>query len=776
MNWNNIRYNKIVKRVHKYRSTMSTLSDEQLAGQTTLFKQRLQKGESLERLLPEAFAAISEAARRILGLNPFDVQIIGAIALHRGCLAEMATGEGKTLTAVLPLYLNALSGKGAILVTTNNYLATRDYEEMGPVFRFMGLTVAVGCSDHLGTGFTNEDKKKIYASDIVYTTHGSLGFDYLLNNLVTASSQRFLRPFHYIIIDEADSVLLDSAQTPLVISGSPRVQSNLYSLANTFVTLLKEGVEYEVEDKKVWLTEEGVHYAEVFFQIENFYDEKYFEINRHVILALRAHALFEKEKDYTVTQEDGLILLDSGTGRMMPGVKLRGGQHQALEVKEGLKDSGETRSIASITYQNLFLLFPKVAGMSGTIFDNKKELEEVYHVRVVRVPTNKPVIRKDLPDVYFRSEDDKFRAAVEAAVEIHRHGRPVLLVVSTIAETERVSRFLIKNQIPHNVLNANNAFWEASIIKEAGQLNAVTVATAMAGRGTDIRLGDSVDKLGGLAVIGIGRMANTRLERQVRGRAGRQGDPGTSQFFVALTDEVVKRNQVDQVNKVLSGKYRCSDRKVTAIIKKAQNLEEEYAIRSRKQSMDYDKVIKKQRNLIYALRNRLLDGEIIPIQRFFEIADENINEFLLQHKILNAPIVNRYILDNISYHVSAANHDLNYQNKTEVARELKERVHLSFQQQKDRIGNEKGFNSFIQIAMLTAIDESWVEEVDYLQQLQSAVMGRSFAQRDPILEFENDAFDSYHKMEIRIKQRVVQVILLSDVYLDDQENLHIIFR
>lgn len=776
MNWNNIRYNKIVRYVHKYRSTMSGLSDEQLAGQTALFKQRLQKGESLERLLPEAFAAISEAARRILGLNPFDVQIIGAIALHRGCLAEMATGEGKTLTAVLPLYLNALSGKGAILVTTNNYLATRDYEEMGPVFRFMGLTVAVGCSDHLGVGFTNEDKKKIYASDIVYTTHGSLGFDYLLNNLVTASSQRFLRPFHYIIIDEADSVLLDSAQTPLVISGSPRVQSNLYSLANTFVTLLKEGVEYEVEDKKVWLTEEGVHYAEVFFQIENFYDEKYFEINRHVILALRAHALFKREKDYTVTEKDGLILLDSGTGRMMPGVKLRGGQHQALEVKEGLKDSGETRSIASITYQNLFLLFPKVAGMSGTIFDNKKELEEVYHIRVVRIPTNKPVIRKDLPDVYFRSEDDKFRAAVQAAVEIHHHGRPVLLVVSTIAETERVSRFLIKNQIPHNVLNANNAFWEASIIKEAGQLNAVTVATAMAGRGTDIRLGDSVDKLGGLAVIGIGRMANTRLERQVRGRAGRQGDPGTSQFFVALTDEVVKHNQVDQVNKVLSGKHRCSDRKVTAIIKKAQNLEEEYAIRSRKQSMDYDKVIKKQRNLIYALRNRLLDGEIIPIQRFFEIADENINEFLFQHKILNASIVNRYILDNISYHVSAENYDLDYQNKAEVARELKERVHLSFQQQKNRIGNEKGFNSFIQISMLTAIDESWVEEVDYLQQLQSAVMGRSFAQRDPILEFENDAFDSYRKMEIRIKQRVVQVILLSDVYLDEEENLHIIFR
>lgn len=776
MNWNNIRYNKMVRYVHKYRSTMSGLSDEQLAGQTALFKQRLQKGESLERLLPEAFAAISEAARRILGLNPFDVQIIGAIALHRGCLAEMATGEGKTLTAVLPLYLNALSGKGAILVTTNNYLATRDYEEMGPVFRFMGLTVAVGCSDHLGVGFTNEDKKKIYASDIVYTTHGSLGFDYLLNNLVTASSQRFLRPFHYIIIDEADSVLLDSAQTPLVISGSPRVQSNLYSLANTFVTLLKEGVEYEVEDKRVWLTEEGVHYAEVFFQIENFYDEKYFEINRHVILALRAHALFKREKDYTVTEKDGLILLDSGTGRMMPGVKLRGGQHQALEVKEGLKDSGETRSIASITYQNLFLLFPKVAGMSGTIFDNKKELEEVYHIRVVRIPTNKPVIRKDLPDIYFRSEDDKFRAAVQAAVEIHHHGRPVLLVVSTIAETERVSRFLIKNQIPHNVLNANNAFWEASIIKEAGQLNAVTVATAMAGRGTDIRLGDSVDKLGGLAVIGIGRMANTRLERQVRGRAGRQGDPGTSQFFVALTDEVVKHNQVDQVNKVLSGKHRCSDRKVTAIIKKAQNLEEEYAIRSRKQSMDYDKVIKKQRNLIYALRNRLLDGEIIPIQRFFEIADENINEFLLQHKILNASIVNRYILDNISYHVSAENYDLDYQNKAEVARELKERVHLSFQQQKNRIGNEKGFNSFIQISMLTAIDESWVEEVDYLQQLQSAVMGRSFAQRDPILEFENDAFDSYRKMEIRIKQRVVQVILLSDVYLDEEENLHIIFR
>lgn len=510
---------------------MSRLTDDELAQLTVTFKNRLAEGESLDDILPEAFAAICEADFRILGMEPYDVQILGGIALHKGYLTEMNTGEGKTLVATMPLYLNALTGKSTILVTANDYLAKRDAEEMGQVYQFMGLSVSAGGNEEDVGTLVNESKKEMYAADIVYTTHGTLGFDYLFNNLVTAAKDRFLREYNYVVIDEADSVLLDAAQTPLVISSSPRVQSNLYEQANFFVTTLVENEDYEKEDQAVWLTEKGIQYAETFFQIDNFYSEEYFEINRHVILALRAHVLFEEGKDYMVSNEGEVMLLDNGSGRMMKGVKLRGGQHQAIEVKEHQKASQESRSVASITFQNLFLLFPKMAGMSGTMANASEELRNVYGKKVLVIPPNRVNKRKDLRDRYFKNVEQQFSAALTEILKIHETGRPVLIVVSTIGETELVSEHLVREQIPHNVLNANNAFWEAEIIKEAGQRDAVTVATSMAGRGTDIKLGKGVEELGGLAVIGIGRMANVRLERQARGRAGRQGDPGSSLFL-----------------------------------------------------------------------------------------------------------------------------------------------------------------------------------------------------------------------------------------------------
>ena len=482
--------NRILKQVRAYKEQMAALSDEKLQGMTEVFRSRLAKGETLDDLLPEAFAAICEADYRVLGKFPYDTQVMGATALHQGKLVEMNTGEGKTLVATMPLYLNALSGKSTILLTTNEYLALRDAEEMGQVYRFMGLSVAAGVKAKSEERFSNDEKREIYNSDIVYTTHGVFGFDYLLNNLVTRAEDRFMRPFNYVIIDEADSVLLDSAQTPLVISGSPRVQSNLYELADFFVTTLIEGRDYEKEDKKVWLTDEGVKYTEQFFRIDNFYGEKYFEINRHVILALRAHVLFEKEKEYMISKDGELQLLDGGSGRMMPGVKLRGGQHQALEVKEKIEASRENRSVASITYQNLFLLFPKMSGMSGTISDAAEELLNVYGADVVVIPPNCPLRRVDRKDYYYKDRDTQFTDAIKLAVDTHNTGQPVLIVVSTIAETELVSRLLMEERIAHSVLNANNAFWEAEIIKEAGQLNTVTVATSMAGRGTDIKLGE----------------------------------------------------------------------------------------------------------------------------------------------------------------------------------------------------------------------------------------------------------------------------------------------
>ncbi len=751
---------------------MNALSDDELSHQTVVFKERLSQGESLEDILPEAYAAICEADYRILGQFPYDVQVLGAIALHQGMLAEMNTGEGKTLSATMPLYLNALSGKSTILVTTNEYLALRDAQEMGKVYRFMGLSVAAGVKERAGDRITNEEKKKIYAADIVYTTHSSLGFDYLLNNLVTSASDQYLRDFYYVIIDEADSVLLDSAQTPLVISGSPRVQSNLYELADFFVTTLISGRDYEKEEDKVWLTQEGIQYAERFFQIDNFYDEAYFEINRHVILALRAHTLFQMEKEYMITSNGELQLLDGGSGRMMPGVKLRGGQHQALEAKEKLTISQESRSVASITFQNFFQLFPKMAGMSGTIADAADELLDVYHTEVVVIPPNCPVQRVDLADYYYRDAWHQFSAAMATAVITHQTGQPVLIVVATIPETELVSRRLVQAKIPHNVLNANNAFWEAEIIKEAGQKNAMTVATAMAGRGTDIKLGEGVKELGGLAVIGIGRMVNTRQERQARGRAGRQGDPGSSRFFVSLQDMVVEKNGPSRLEKYVQGKKNLRNIHLKKMINTAQKTGEELAVLSRRQAMEYDQVLHRQRELMYATRNRLLDGGGMEKERLMEIARENIQNFLAAQPELDTGMLNRYLLDQISSRLDRAGVEIIQKDKDSIEKYLMGRVEESLQEQEEKTGEM--MHRFMGIAALKAIDEAWVEQVDYLQQMQAAVSGRTMAQRNPVFEFQKDGFAAFQKMKRTIMSNIMRNILLSDVYTDEKGQLHIL--
>lgn len=754
---------------------MAGLSDEELSNMTVEFKQRLAEGKSLDDILPEAFAAICEANHRVLGIAPYDVQVLGGIALHQGYLAEMSTGEGKTLAATMPLYLNALTGKSTILVTANDYLALRDAQEMGQVYRFMGLSVAAGVPENAKQSFTNEEKKKIYAADIVYTTHGVLGFDYLLNNLVTRAGDRFLREFYYVVIDEADSVLLDSAQTPLVISGSPRVQSRLYETADFFVTTLTKDVDYLQEENKVWFTEKGIKYAETFFQIENFYSEEFFEINRHVILALRAHVLFQKGKEYVVSNEGEVILLDGGSGRMLPGVKLRGGLHQAIEVKEKLRVSRETRSMAAITFQNLFLLFPKMAGMSGTMADAPEELRSVYGAKVLVVPPNRPQKRKDLPDRHFRNAQEQFEAAAAAILEIHDTGRPVLIVVSTIGDSERMSEILVKEKIPHNVLNANNASWEAEIIKEAGQRKAVTVATAMAGRGTDIRLGPGVEELGGLAVIGIGRMGSVRPERQARGRAGRQGDAGTSQFFVSLQDGVVEENGPENLEKYIEGRRRISKRRMKKMIQKAQRLSEESSISSRKRSVDYDKVIRRQRDLIYATRNHLLDGGELEMEKIMEIAAENIRRFLDSGMCSDRNDFNRYILDNISYRLDEDVTELSLHDEACMEACLLEKVKRALEKQEHALGDRKRMNEFMRIAILSAVDHAWVEQVDYLQQLQSAVSGRAMAQRNVLFEYQNDGFDSFSKMERTVKGNAMRNILLSDVYVDKSNKLHILF-
>lgn len=764
---------KILRKVRSYEEQMARLTDQELAHLTDEFRARLAGGETLDGILPEAFAAICEADRRILGMSPFDVQVLGGIALHQGCLAEMHTGEGKTLMATLPLYLNALTGKLAILVTANEYLACRDAEELGPVYRFMGLTVATGVPTREQEEFGTEEKKAVYASDIVYTTHSALGFDYLMNNLVKNAKERFLREYYYVIVDEADSVLLDGAQTPLVISASPRVQSNLYEVADFFVTTLVEEEDYMLEEGKVWLTEEGIRYAETFFQIDNFYGREHFEINRHVILALRARKLFESGENYMVSREGELLLLDSSTGRTLKGMKLRGGQHQALEVKEGLKPTQESRAVAVITFQNLFRMFPKLAGMSGTMADAAEELRDIYGVKVVVIPPNRPGKRVDLPNRYFPNTKKQVAAAIINALEIHRTGRPVLIVAANIENTEKVHQAFLRKKIPHNVLSASNAYWEAQIVKEAGRQGAVTVATTMAGRGTDIKLGEGVEELGGLAVIGIGRMENVRMERQARGRAGRQGDAGSSQFFVSLQDDVMGENPA--YDKYIEGKKRISRRRLQKYIDKAQVIGEESAVLSRKRSVDYDKVIQRQRNLIYATRDKLLEGEELPMEMILEMAERNIKRFLASGELADMRALNRYILDNISYRLEDAAPDFAPGDRKAIERYLMERVRQGLEEQEKKTGSTGRMNQFMRVAVLSAIDEAWVEQVDYMQQLQSAVSGRATAQRNLLFEYQDDSFASFRSMEGTVYENAMRNILLSDIYVDEKRQLHIVF-
>ncbi len=764
---------KILRKVRSYEEQMARLTDQELARLTDEFRTRLAGGETLDGILPEAFAAICEADRRILGKSPFDVQVLGGIALHQGCLAEMHTGEGKTLMATLPLYLNALTGKLAILVTANEYLACRDAEELGPVYRFMGLTVATGVPTREQEEFGTEEKKAVYASDIVYTTHSALGFDYLMNNLVKNAKERFLREYYYVIVDEADSVLLDGAQTPLVISASPRVQSNLYEVADFFVTTLVEEEDYMLEEGKVWLTEEGIRYAETFFQIDNFYGREHFEINRHVILALRARKLFESGENYMVSREGELLLLDSSTGRTLKGMKLRGGQHQALEVKEGLKPTQESRAVAVITFQNLFRMFPKLAGMSGTMADAAEELRDIYGVKVVVIPPNRPGKRVDLPDCYFPNTKKQVAAAIINALEIHRTGRPVLIVAANIENTEKIHQAFLRKKIPHNVLSASNAYWEAQIVKEAGRQGAVTVATTMAGRGTDIKLGEGVEELGGLAVIGIGRMENVRMERQARGRAGRQGDAGSSQFFVSLQDDVMGENPA--YDKYIEGKKRISRRRLQKYIDKAQVMGEESAVLSRKRSVDYDKVIQRQRNLIYATRDKLLEGEELPMEMILEMAERNIKRFLASGGLADMHALNRYILDNISYRLEDAAPDFAPGDRKTIERYLMERVRQGLEEQEKKTGSTGRMNQFMRVAVLSAIDEAWVEQVDYMQQLQSAVSGRATAQRNLLFEYQDDSFASFRSMEGTVYENAMRNILLSDIYVDEKRQLHIVF-
>ena len=746
---------------------MESLSDQELSAKTVEFRRRLAKGETLDDLLVEAFAVVREADRRILGMFPYDVQVMGGIVIHEGNVAEMSTGEGKTLTATMPVYLNALTGKGTMVITPNAYLAKRDAEEMGEVYRFLGLTIGVPFVES-GKDFSVEEKREMYNSDIIYTTNGNLGFDYLNDNLASNKEGKFLRPFDYAIIDEIDDILLDSAQTPLIIAGAPRVQSNHYGIVNTLMTTLVEGEDfiYKEEKGEIWLTKQGAKEAESFFGIDHLYNEKNAVFARHIVYAMRAHKLYTKDKDYVIRGNE-MILVDKGSGRLLEQTKLQGGLHQAIEAKEHVKLSPETRAMASITYQSLFKMFNKLSGMTGTGKVAEKEFRETYNMAVVRIPTNRPKQRIDYPDNLYVTLPEKVYASLEYIKEYHAKGNPLLVFVGSVEMSQLYSSLLLREGIAHNVLNAHNVAREAQIISESGQMGAVTVATSMAGRGTDIKLGKGVAELGGLIVIGTERMESQRVDLQIRGRSGRQGDPGMSKFFVSLEDDVIKKYGPSWVHKKYKD-YQVQDmtqpevlkgRKYRNLVAKAQYSSDSAGRAARIHTLEYAESMNIQREMMYKERNRLIDGSRDLEDVVGEIIDTYIDQ-VASSNYESRELLFHFIVTNISFHVKELPEDIDVTNKTEVRSFIKQIIDKELSEKRALLEQHDLYEQFLRLSLLKAIDYNWVEQVDYLQQLSMAISGQSAAQKNPVVEYYQEAYAGFETMKEQIRVDMVRNLLM----------------
>ena len=775
-----LRLKKILAKVKSFEKEMASLSDLDLQKKTDEFKKRLADGENLNQMLPEAYAVVREADKRILGMFPYDVQVLGAIVLHEGNVAEMATGEGKTLTATMPLYLNALSGQGAMLVTPNSYLALRDAEEMGPVYRFLGLTIETAVRADESKPLETKEKRRIYQADILYTTNSALGFDYLIENLAENKKNQFLREFNYVIIDEIDSILLDSAQTPLIISGAPRVQSNFYDMMDTLVQTLYEDEDYCYDDEKneVWLTQKGIREAESFLGLNHLFSKENQELVRHLNLALRAHTVYKKDQDYVVRQSENeaeVVLLDRATGRLMELTRLQGGQHQAIEAKEHVKLTQETRAMASITYQNLFKLFRKLSGMTGTGKVVESEFLETYSMSVIKIPTNRPVIRRDYPDQIYQTLPEKVFASLDEVKHYHAKGNPLLIFTGSVEMSEIYSSLLLREGIAHNLLNANNAAREAQMIAESGQFGAVTVATSMAGRGTDIKLGPGVAELGGLVVIGTERMENHRIDLQIRGRSGRQGDPGISKFFISLEDDLLKKWGPDWIKNFYRD-YSSEDfennpillkqRRFKRLVSRAQKASESNAKLSRRLTLEYAQSMKIQRELTYAERNRLLEDTNEMEEEVNRVLEYVIQQVAYEQSFENRADFYRFILHHFSNRAERIPQEFNIHSPKEVSYLLQSIAEQELLEKKSYLKSDKLYSQFQRLAILKAIDENWVEQVDYLQQLRTALSGQHFSMKNPLVEYYQEAYDGFEYMTERMKHQIVKNLLMSELALN----------
>ncbi|MCK6240589.1 accessory Sec system translocase SecA2 [Lactiplantibacillus plantarum] len=770
-------FKHLLKKINKLSFKMRRLSDRQLKDLTSVFRGKLQRGASLDDILVEAYAAIREADRRVLGMFPYDVQVLGAIALHKGYIAEMKTGEGKTLTATMPLYLHGLLSRGTFLVAPNSYLAQRDKEKMGKVYQWMGLTVGLRIPEKLSSNLNVYQKKKVYQSDIIYTINSSLGFDYLIDNLASSLNDKFMCPFDFVIVDEADEVLLDSATSPLVISGSPRVKSNYIGVSDEFVRLLNEPEDYTYNEdhRRVSLTRIGVDRMEKFFGVKHIYsNSKRVEILRCVLLSLRAHKLYVKDEDYVLDGNDEVILLNSSNGRLMQGMKMQAGQHQAIEMKEQVHISEDLKAIATVTYQNLFKKFNTLSGMSGTAVVAKREFMDTYFKSVITIPTNKRVVRKDMADQPYVFMTDKIRAVVRYLKEIHSTNRPILLVTSSIEMSEIYSKILLRDSIPHSVLNARNAVQEAGIIANAGRAGSITIATNMAGRGTDIRLDEVAREAGGLAVIGTEKMISKRIEEQLRGRAGRQGDPGSSIFFTSLEDKVVLDNS-DRVQHLSESTNRIVWRPlVRHYIGRAQAVADELNFQKRKQSFQMDISVHIQRELVYAKRNMILN-QGVNLDKIYDIARSSFSHFLKSNTTYtDRERLDRYILDHIDYNFKGIPEKvvLEYSTLVDYFTSL---FQIRLNQKLNYLVSDTDRIAFLKLAVLKAIDTHWVEEVDNLEQLKQIVASRTAAQKNIYYEYHREAFISFNSMIENIQDSIVKNLSFSTIVQDKNGNKNIYF-
>ena len=775
----------IADKVESYREEYGKLTDEQLKAKTKEFKERLAKGETLDDILPEAYATVREAGKRVLGMEHYRVQIIGGIILHQGRIAEMRTGEGKTLVCTLPAYLNALEEKGVLVVTVNDYLAKRDAEWMGQIHNFLGLSVGIVLHD-----MKDDERRAAYACDITYVTNNELGFDYLRDNMAIYKEQLVLRDLHYCIIDEVDSVLIDEARTPLIISGQSGKSTKLYELCDVLARQLVKGtyhgertkmqvmMQEEIEedgdfivnekDKVVNLTEEGVHKVEQFFHIDNYADIENLEIQHNVTLALRAHYLMFRDKDYVV-KDDEVLIVDEFTGRIMPGRRYSDGLHQAIEAKEHVKVKRESKTLATITFQNFFNKFDKKAGMTGTALTEEKEFRGIYNMDVVEVPTNKPVARIDHNDAVFKTMKGKFNAVIEDVVRSHEKGQPVLVGTINIDTSELLSDMLKKRGIPHNVLNAKYHELEAQIVAEAGKHGAVTIATNMAGRGTDIKLDDEARAAGGLKIIGTERHESRRIDNQLRGRAGRQGDPGESQFFISLEDDLMRLFGSERLMSVFTALgvpegEQIQHKMLTSAIEKAQEKIEGNNFGIRKNLLEYDQVNNDQREIIYSERLKVLNGENMReaifkmIQELVEKAVDTCISDEVDRADWNLTELNELILPTIPLDPITKEDIESIKNGKELKQYLKEKAVMLYEAKETEFPEPEQFREIERVVLLKVIDRKWMDHIDDMTQLRQGIGLQAYGQRDPLVEYKMAGFDMFDEMISAIQEDTVRLL------------------